>query len=366
MLETIREYAGERLEESDATEETRQRHAEWFAGFVERTLGHLGDGTPRERASAEVARDHDNVRDALGWCWASGRDDLGLMLGASATRYWCDGGYFKDADAWLHEAMPRISAASHEVQFEALKAATMIEAWVHGDATASGSYAERALILAAGLERPRERLWLTQARAAVLWEGGDLDGARTLFERSLAGYRELGDRVGEAGELHHLGELHRDAGNYDLAAEFLGAAVALYRELGEEVGFSHALHGLGDLALDRDDLEVATTCYREALEVAREPRGQRYCLAGIASVLARRGRALEAATLWGAVASGDETLGTMFPSERARYEKDLGLLRGTPEWTAGLELPLESGVQYALVSLDVLDPISGDRSGRAR
>jgi tetratricopeptide (TPR) repeat protein len=352
MLETIREYASERLRESGEAEELRRMHAEWFAALVEHTLGHLGDGTSTERASAEVARDHDNVRGALEWCWASDRDELGLVLGASATRYWCDSGHFKDADAWLDEAAPRIPAASREQQLEALKAATMIEAWVHGDAERSAGYAEQALILAAELDRPRDSLWLTQGRAAVLWESGDLDGARTLYERSLAGYRELGDRIGEAGELHHLGELHRDAGNYEGAAEFLGAAVALYRELGEHVGLSHALHGLGDLALDRDDLEAATSSYCDALDVAQEPRAQRYCLAGIASVLARRERPREAATLWGAVARGDETLGTMFPSERERYEKDLGLLRGTPEWTAGRELPLEDAVQHALASLD--------------
>lgn len=267
--------------------------------------------------------------------------------------YWCDNGHLMDATAWLDDAGPRIATASQKLQLEALKAATLAKWWVHGDMEAASAYAERALTLANELGTRRDVLWLMQSRAEILRESGDLEGARTVYERSLAEYRELGDRVGEANELHHLGELHRDAGSYDCAAEYLGAAVLLYRELGEHLRLGLVLHGLGDLALDRDDLEAAAGCYREALELAREPRGTCYCLAGLASVLARRGRPREAATLWGSVASEEERLGSgMFASERARYEKDLSPLRGTPEWRTGRELALEDAVQYARRSVD--------------
>jgi predicted ATPase/class 3 adenylate cyclase len=349
MLETIREYASERLKASDVPEEQRRLHAEWFTNFVERELGHVGDETLQEPSIAVVADDLDNIRTALTWCWANDRDDLGLRLGASATLCWCRRGHFNDADAWLDQAAPRIPTAAPELQLDALKAAVMIEFWVHGDVEDANRYQERALALAEELDARRDFLWLTHARAITLWETGDFDTAIRLLERNLASYRELADRHGEALELHHLGEFHRDAGNHDRAAEFLGAAVAVYRGLSDRVEeLSQTLHGLGDLALDRDDLKAAARFYRESLEIAQEPRGSTACLAGLATVLARQGRTRDAATLWGAVRGAEERLGFhSFEARFPRYERHLETLRGTREWTAGRDLALDDAVSLA-------------------
>jgi predicted ATPase len=347
MLETIREYAVQRLERSDNLDDLRRRHAVWFTDFAERELGHLGDAALVPASAAEVADDLDNLRTALTWCWARGRDDLGLRLGASATRYWCHSGHVQDAHAWLNEALPRIASANQDLQLEALKAASQVEFW-NENLEAANRYDEQAMTLAEALDRPRDILWLTHNRAITLAERGDLSGAIAMLERNLASYRELGDQHGEALELHHLGELHRVAGNYARAAEFLSAAISLYRGEGDRVLLGLAVHCLGDVALDRDDLEEAARWYREALEVAQEPRGKIACLGGLACVLARRGRPREAATLWGAVSSTVERLGIHgFALDAGHYEKDLGSLRGTPEWMAGRELTLEEAVSLA-------------------
>jgi hypothetical protein len=154
--------------------------------------------------------------------------------------------------------------------------------------------------------------------------------------------------------LSDLGQLHRDAGDYDQATELLGASVAILRDLDERPHLAATLHGLGDLALDRDDLDTAASRYSESLGLAsEEPLVTASCLAGIAVVLAKRRHSGQAATLWGAVMGAEHRLGfRMHPVEQRRYEKHLDILRGSQELAAGRELTLDDAVSLALNSLD--------------
>jgi hypothetical protein len=114
----------------------------------------------------------------------------------------------------------------------------------------------------------------------------------------------------------------------------LADADALYRQLGLELAVANNTHSRADLALDRGDGAAALGLYRQALEVVRSlgvDRSVAYCLAGMASVLATSGQDAEAARIWGAVSTAEETLGfRMLAPERRRYENHLARLEGTP------------------------------------
>jgi len=351
MLETIREYAIEHVEQTNEAETLRRRHAQWYCELTERLLGLPGQwslGSDIDERVARMQEEDDNVRSALAWAWSSGQDELALRLGAACCRFWIWGGGARsnDARAWLEAAEAHIAVASPPTQLQALKAAGLIAFHVLADSMRADRHWTRALAVAEEREDADETAWIESMRAGVVWERGDLEQALALRERQLAHARASGNRVGEAQLLHFLGEVLRDLGRFDEAERTLRAADALARELNYRSSFVAAnTHSLGDLALDRGDVDAAFGLYRESLDAAQALQAQEtaaICLAGIASVLAERKSDDEAATVWGAVCAAEETLGfRMLGAERRRYESRLARLEHTPAWTCGRGLSLE-------------------------
>ena len=108
MLETIREYAAGRLEESGEASVLHLRHAEWCCDLAERLVGVPGC-SPTDERFGEFHDDHGNVRSALDWAWRSGEDEYGLRLGSAAYRFWMRQGFLNDAVSWLEVAAPKIA-----------------------------------------------------------------------------------------------------------------------------------------------------------------------------------------------------------------------------------------------------------------
>jgi hypothetical protein len=124
------------------------------------------------------------------------------------------------------------------------------------------------------------------------------------------------------------------------------------REIAREIGYEWLLaanaHSLGDLELDRADPEAALGWYHESLDsgVRREQWIiQLLCIAGIAAAFSDLARDRDAATLWGAACSVEETHGFRIPRpERRRYESRLRNLENTDAWRAGQKLSLDKAV----------------------
>jgi predicted ATPase len=353
MLETIREYAAHRLEQSDDALAMRERHAEWCCERAEQTIGVAAHTSAFARANEEgldrFADERDNVLSALTWAWQSDHDELGVRLGAACSVFWIHHSLFYDARTWLESASPKIALASREVRLQALKSAGSIAFFVLADAELADHYWAEAQAIAEKLGDVEELAWIETRRAGVEWEHGDLELARATFERGVTQARTSGNADWEASALHLLGEVLRDLGRFEEAEGALLEADAIARELGgREIFVASNVHGLGDLALDQGDFAAASRYYREALAITRGRAStvEVYCLAGIASVLIERKREKEAATLWGAVSAAEEGLGfDMLPSERKRYETRLRGLEGTPAWRAGRALTLERALE---------------------
>ena len=100
MLETIREYAGERLQESGEAAALRLRHAEWCCEIADR----LGGMPPQRRLDDDFGSlpdEIENVRSALAWAWETENDELALRFGPACLRYWMDQALFHEASSWL-------------------------------------------------------------------------------------------------------------------------------------------------------------------------------------------------------------------------------------------------------------------------
>ena len=355
MLETIREYAGERLQESGEAVAPRLRHAGWCCELAER----LGGMPPDRRLDDDLGSlpdEMDNVRSALAWAWESGNDELALRFGPACLRYWMDRALFHEATSWLEQSTLRDADAPPRIRLDALRAAGVIAFWILADTALADERWSQALTLANELPNTEEIVWwIERMRAGVAWDRGDLELALTLLEQNLAKAREKGSRTQEADFLFHLGGLLGDLGRFEEADSVLFQAEEVHLELGDHVGVAALPLQRGDLALDRGELSKAAELYYEYLEALDRlgggPHGDRdlaYGLAGLASVLAERGHDEDAARIWGAVCAAEEALGfRMIASDRRRHEKRLVPLEDTRSWIKGKALTLDEAIELA-------------------
>jgi predicted ATPase len=352
MLETIREYAAERLEESGEAAALRQRHADWYCELAER----LGGMPPQRRLDDDLGslpEETDNLRSALAWAWQSGDDELALRLGPACLRYWMDQALFHEAISWLERSTLGAADVQPRVRLDALRAAGVIAFWILADTALAEERWSQALTLAKELPDTKEvLLWIGRMRAGAAADRGDLELALTLLRQNLAKAREKGGSTQEADFLLHLGAVLGELGRFEEAQSVLLQAEKLFLELGDRRGVAALEIQRGDLALDRGELSEAAELYHGYLEALDRlgggPHGDRdvaYGLAGLASVLAERGRDEEAARIWGAVCAAEEALGfRMIASERRRYERRLAPLEDTRSWIEGRALTLEEAL----------------------
>jgi predicted ATPase/DNA-binding SARP family transcriptional activator len=256
MLETIREYAADRLEHVGEAEAVRHRHANWCCELVERRLGHVGDQgwdltSPEDFEG--LYEERDNIQAALGWAWSTGEDELALRLGSACIRFWFERGLFHDAKAWFEAAKTKLPGASAPVQLQSLKVAGLIAFFVDADAAEADRHWARALALAEQLGDPAELAWVESRRAGVVSKSGDLEQALVLREAALAAVRAAGRPFAEADELHMIGEVLRDLGRLEEAADALLRAREIARKIGYDWLLAANAHSLGDLDLDRAD-----------------------------------------------------------------------------------------------------------------
>jgi predicted ATPase/class 3 adenylate cyclase len=237
MLETIRDYALDRLEQDGELDGTRRRHAEHYAAVAERAHGQL-DGPAQLTALDRLEADHDNLRAALAWSLdtaAAGgaaqgeRAVIGLRLVQALTLFWYQHGHVAEGRRWLQRAMDLASA--------------------DGGAALAG---------------------VTHGLGVLMDTQGEPGAARRLFERSLAIWRELGHRDQQARELNSLGIAHHHLGDLDVARSLLEESIAIAREIGNPVRLAAALTNLGQLESAAGDFDRATQALQEALALDSE------------------------------------------------------------------------------------------------
>jgi tetratricopeptide (TPR) repeat protein len=232
MLETIREYALERLEQDDDLDGARRRHAEHYAAFAERAPPQLNG--PEQLAWLDrMETEQDNLRAALSWSLGTSAADpagdgertaVGLRLAQALGGYWYRRGNIPEGRRWL----------------------------------------ERAIDLApedAGVPLALLTHWL----GVLLERQGELEAALRRFERSLIIWRELGDRERQAHELNCLGFTHRNLGRLDTARSLLEESIAIAREIGSDRRLDPALTNLGQAETEAGNLDRAAQLLQEAL-----------------------------------------------------------------------------------------------------
>jgi predicted ATPase/class 3 adenylate cyclase len=401
MLETIREYAAEQLAGAGESDELRRRHASYFTELAEEAEPELW-GTEQETWAKRLDLEHDNLRTALSWAFATNSPDDALRLAGALEPYWETRGLIAEGRRWLAEALAAGGKVSPAIRAKALFGASRlvgVQGELEGERTlleeAVGLYREahephgltfalahlgHTLAYLGQAERARavSEEAVSTARAlgddwliamalnnfAVVWlEAGELAEARLLAEESLGLRRGLGEKRGIAVTLTTIAEIALAEGEIGQATEALEEGLTLLREIGNVILETLTLDELGLAALYAGDRERAQAHFRESLGLCREI-GERIsieeCFAGLAAIAALDGNAARSARLWGAaealrVAAGIEPS----PATRRLHEEFLPQFRSDTdaelvarEWAEGGSWTLERAMAYALEEID--------------
>jgi predicted ATPase/DNA-binding SARP family transcriptional activator/DNA-binding CsgD family transcriptional regulator len=408
MLETIREYAREKLGRSGDAHEIKRAHAEYFLALAEEAEPELKG--PEQKAWLErLEADHDNMRAAIAWSLEGGEEPgLGLRIAGALWWFWFLRGHVQEGIGWLERALARGNySASPSARAKALHGmAFLLEG--QGDYERAMSLYEVGLSMYRQAEDEAGIAFVTCTMANLATLRGEHQKAVELNEKSLALSRKVGDQWLAAYALHNLGvEAAEGQGDYGRARALLGDALALarrvrdqqlisicltdlgitamytgeeeaeslfqeavvlQRELGQKENIAAALRVLGLVRMNRGDHERARALLKESLALSKELGHKLYAAAALnaaASVAVSRGEVERAARLFGAAEMLHEAIGSPLPpSERALFEPHLAIARSwlgeaTWErvWEEGRAMTLEEAVSYALEEEDT-DPLT--------
>lgn len=290
MLETIREYAGERLESSGEAGLVRTRHADFFAGLADEAEPALAVGLVRGHWPDRLEREHPNLRAALIWSLDGPEFPTGLRLTAALVWFWWIRGHLAEGGAWLERALGLTSEDRTALRAKLLDGAGKL-ARTRGDLERAAELHQASLEIADELD---DAVCLTRALAnlALVAEAEhDRLRASRLFERALGSARASGQADMLAGILTNYGLMQLASGDADRGEALLGEGLVIARGLGPSGLLGALLSNLGDARLDRDDPEAAWAMYRECLALQSElgnQRGLADALLGIATVVLRR------------------------------------------------------------------------------
>ena len=285
MLETIRDYAQDRLAESGEAGTRFEKHRDWFASLVERARPAFFSGPVQPEWVARLAADHDNLRAALGWAHEDpGGADAELSLASGLWRFWEVRGDLEEGSAWLERALARVGGEVSNRRASALTGAGVLAAH-RGDYARAAAFHEASLMLHRELGNPLAIATACNNLASIAIERSELQRAHELYTESIHLSREGGDQHSVAFGLINLADLTSRMGDAAEADRLFTESIDQFQLLGDRWGVAHASTRLAQAARRRGDLEIARVHFTEALATHREA-GDRH---GEARVLAHLG-----------------------------------------------------------------------------
>ena len=399
MLETIHEYACERLDTAEQAELLHQRHTAYYIHLAETAQPELS-GAESQVWLERLEREHDNLRAALHWALErETQTETALRLATLLARFWKKRGYLGEGRRWLEAAL------SHSKTQPAVA-----RAWAYRESAAlalsQGDYVQAQAYLESG-----RALWgdlgdepfVTWMMGLILDAQGKYDEAQVFLETNLAFHRQAGNRENVAHALHLLGQSAMKQGRYDqarawleesisirrtlqikediaislltlghtmrlrgdyaLACEQYQESLAVFEELGEKWGIAHCLLNLGKVGCAQGDYVRAHESYLEPLRIFQElgdRHGLAYTLEAQGSLASLQGQPERAARLWGAATALREALGTPLPpveyrqieTEMKNVEAYLAASRQSEmefmaAWQAGRAMSQEAAIALA-------------------
>ncbi len=372
LLETLREYALERLEENGERAALQERHARTYLALAEQAIRYsTTDDAPLwlDRLEGEI----ENLRAALEWSLSPGGSvELGARLANDLFWFWYLRGHILEGQAWYQRFIQSGTAQNTPAYAGVLTGAGVMANWL-GDPTAARRLLDESIPF---LRRAGDRQELSQAlmnRGMIALNEGRETEALPDLEEALELFRALGQRFFSAVCLMHLangimtqgqperarrllaetaaiartigdhwllpaaissqGEIARFQGDYNRAGELYDESGALFHRINAQGDLARTLHNQAYVALRRGDTRLAESLFRQSMGLYRQlgiQRGMAECLAGLADVLAVQGRIMPAARLLGFAQAFIASLNMdWWPADRREIEQSRAYLQKT-------------------------------------
>lgn len=361
MLETIHEYARERLQESGEKDDVHRRHAEYFVAWAELVRPDTRGGPAQLRSLHQMESEGENFHVALEWSLGGGDIVLGLRLVGALGHFWWRQGHYAEGQRWARAALKLgdRDGLGAPVRASLLDTAGLVAHFSHDRERGKRLHSE-ALALYEELGNKREMGWvLIYLAAQSFGQPDNYEEAIGQAEQGLSLLRRIEDDAGVTQALHVLGELARLNGNYEQATKVLKEGLTLARDLGDTIREAFILDSLGYLSLYDDDPQTAGRLAQDSLRLALEVGYLPHipaCLAGLAAVHMAEGKMQHAARLLGAADAIFYSHGFgPRPSDMPDVERTRAVLRGQlgdetfdHACAEGRAMNLEDAIAYAL------------------
>ena len=260
MLETIREYAREKLVESGEAAELRRRHFDYMFGFSADLWNRSVEGAP-----AALGAEYENFRTALEWIQAEpGSAEQELLLAASMGLAGATRGKIAEMRQLLTGVLARSDSQARTLgRVRAMQTAARL-AGMQGDMAAATKLGIDSIDLLRQLGEKRELAYalITAAR---------LDPSGNAYRESRALFEELGDKLGTGLLIFVTGDGAKQRGDYETARARYTECLALFRQIGNFALSTNPLISLGLLACIEGDYAKARALVEEALAIRRRP-----------------------------------------------------------------------------------------------
>ena len=255
LLETVRQYARERLEDAAVVAGVRRRHFEFFAALVEQAGPHLQGGPHEARWLERIRLEHDNLRSALEWSEANLPGE-GLRLAGILGVYWYIVGQLDEGRRWLEGALA-VAGESPERGVALVRVGRL--ALKQGDWQASKRFVRETLAWSDATGDDHIRARALNQDAFIRVQEGDLRGARAAYEKALTLDRRGGDDFWVASTLEHLGQCVRFQGDHKAAVRLLDESLSIRLRIDDRRGVAASLVQRAEVALDAGDPGTART-----------------------------------------------------------------------------------------------------------
>ncbi len=364
MLETIREYALERLAISGEHEVLRHRHATYFVTLAEAAepiFTKPQQGLLWDRMEVE----HPNFRAALEW------GETGLRLPVALVVFWSRRGHLTEGSRWLISTLARPEVGLSREAYHTLKAKAL--EWLgdfsvfQGELDAAQSRYEESLALYNELGNKDGYARVLGNFGIAVEMHGDHERAITLMQESLSLFRELGNKSGIAWDLFFMGQPAYTHGQIEKAGTMFEESLALFRELDDTWGIASVLFRLAMVAVDKANYKQAGAYLVESL-IRLQELGERWqmvntlevfaCLAAAEGQSSKNPQSslIRSARIFGATSILRETLNApVLPSEQRFYDRGIATLRAQLEeaalrivWAEGRAMTFDQVVAYVL------------------
>jgi non-specific serine/threonine protein kinase len=355
ILETVRQYAREKLFDTNEASQMCDKHLAYFVKLAEEAESYLL-GIEQVKWLNQLDIEHNNLLATLEWSLKNPKDDIALRMVGALGQFWLVRNHFEEGKEWVRRAAAL--GNKNIARSKALYWGSML-ARTQGDFQTAKYLSHENLKLCRTLEYDEGIAGALNVVGTMEYFENKFSSAQKVWEEALTIYRDLEDKHGIIRVLNNLGYIAHTHGNVEQAQSIYEECLIYCRELDDKWALSRVLLNLGHTVYAQKNHLRARELYEEDLSVTVElgdTEGIAYALISLANVLSEEGQHTRSAQIQGAVMSIEkEPELSMEPIEQADYEKTVSVLKGymggelyEKELETGKQLSVGQAIELAL------------------